>query len=223
MDSDRTKYQALNCNAPVEAVEQHERITFLLLLERPDAAAQYRGLGEAGLKIGLVQTSEHYNHSTKFEQGAGRNRLAWTGTRSIRLARRMASPSRMRSTAEGRNDGKPVLAPPPRTPADAASAEAATLTQALDDAAGRGGSAAEAEEESSIGIGLNLLAAPARAPAPLCSRWSVCSALPLRLSGCYRARGTVVEAAWQLAAATSSSRRPRSSRVVQCYGTCDVF
>lgn len=85
------------------------------------------------------------------------------GTRSIRLARRMAGSSRIRSTAAGRNPGKPPPPPPPParpfTPAEAA----ATLTRPLHD--GRGGASAGEEEEeearSSGGIGVRLLVAAA--------------------------------------------------------------
>jgi hypothetical protein len=49
----------LNSNAPIEAMEQHERISALLLLERPHAAAQYRALGEAGLKRGIRSENHH--------------------------------------------------------------------------------------------------------------------------------------------------------------------
>lgn len=40
-------------------MEQHERISALLLLERPHAAAQYRALGEAGLKRGIRSENHH--------------------------------------------------------------------------------------------------------------------------------------------------------------------
>jgi hypothetical protein len=88
---------------------------------------------------------------------AGIQQLAWTGTRLIRLARRMASSSRIRSIAVGRNPGKPHLLPVlPLTPA-----EATTLTCFLHDGRGgnHGASSGKEEAMSSGGIWVRSYAA----------------------------------------------------------------
>jgi hypothetical protein len=42
---------AVEWNLPVEAMQQHDWISVLLLLERPDTAARYRAPRETGLKM----------------------------------------------------------------------------------------------------------------------------------------------------------------------------
>jgi len=181
---------AVEWNLPVEAMQQHDWISVLLLLERPHAAARYRAPRETGLNededgISSVLREaqplriEHTTQHTKI----GRNWLAWTGTRSIRLARRMAAPSQMRSTAWGRKDGNPAaLVPLAVAPAPSwaeAAVEAATLRRDLGDAASGGsGSAGREEEVRSSGIWSSLAA---RLPA-LVEAWS-CVLCALRCTG----------------------------------------
>ncbi|KAG8081422.1 hypothetical protein GUJ93_ZPchr0007g4178 [Zizania palustris] len=61
-------------------MEQHDRVTALLLLERPHTAARYRALGKASPKERIVQRTSGNHRSTSLGRNAGKPPLAPTSS-----------------------------------------------------------------------------------------------------------------------------------------------